>query len=332
MKALVTGGGGFLGRYLVRRLIDEHAQVRVLGRGQYPLLRDWGVSCLQGDVRDPEDAAKAVEGVDTVFHVAARVGYWGPFEEFRSINVEGTKTILEAALHAGVSRFVFTSSPSVVIGPEGNLQGADERTPFPARYLSHYGPTKAEAERRVLAASSERMRTVALRPHFIFGPGDPQIAPRLAARAREGRLVQVGDGTNQVDVAYIDNVVDAHILAAEALTALDSVAAGQAYFIGNAKPVRLWEFVARMLEGLGEPPVRRVVPLRVAFGIGWALEGVYRLLPSDHEPPLTRMGAVILGTSHFFSHEKAKRDLGWRPRVSTEEGLDRFFQAARAPA
>lgn len=330
MKVLVTGGGGFLGSHLVRRLLDAKASVRVLGRRRYPRLEDWGVPFMQGDVRSSKDVAAAVEGVDVVYHAAGRVGYWGRFEEYRAINVDGTQNVLDAARRAGVTRLVFTSSPSVVIGPHGDLCGVDERTPFPPRYLSHYGPTKAEAERRVLAASTDRMRTVSLRPHFIFGPGDLQIVPRLVARARQGRLAQVGDGTNQVDVAYIDNVVDAHLLAAEALRDPDAAAAGEAYFIGDAEPVRLWDFVGRILEGLGEPPVRRTISLGLALALGRALEGVYRWLPPDREPPLTRMAAVILGTSHFFSHGKAQRDLGWNPRITTSDGLERFFDATRA--
>ena len=332
MRFLVTGGGGFLGEHLVRRLLDRGDEVRVLGRSRYPQLEDWGVPCLRGDVRDPEAAAKAVEGVDGVFHVAARVGYWGRYSEYESINVGGTQALLDAARAAGVPRLVYTSSPSVVIGPQGELRGADETTPPPERYLSSYGPTKAEAERRVLAASGEGLQTAALRPHFIFGPKDPQIAPRLVERSRQGRLVQVGDGTNMVDVCYIDNCVDAHVALMDALAEPGARSAGQAYFLGDAAPVNLWAFSGRVLEGLGAPPVTRQISFKAAWALGLALEGVFKLLPPSREPPLTRMAAVILGTSHYFSHAKAARDFGYDPRVKTDEGLERLFAYERARA
>ncbi len=330
MKVLVTGGGGFLGQNIVKRLQADGLDVVVLGRSRYPQLEEWKVTCIQGDVRDPEVCRKAVAEVDAIFHVAARVGYWGPYSEYEEINVGGTTALLAAAKDAGVSRFVYTSTPSVVIGPKGDLQGQDETTEYPESYLSSYGPTKAEAERRVLAASSSDMRTVALRPHFIFGPGDGQIAPRLVARSHEGRLVQVGDGTNKVDVAYIDNVVDAHCAAFSALEDSAAAAAGQAYFIGNSEPILLWEFVAKILEGFDAPPVKRSLSLKTAYALGYALEGVFKLLPAHKEPPLTRMAAIMLGTSHWFSHAKAKRDFGWSPTVSTAEGLERTFAAPLA--
>jgi len=329
MRYLVTGGGGFLGQNLVRRLLDREDEVVVLGRSRYPLLDDWNVPCVQGDVRDAEAVTKALDGVQGIFHVAAKVGYWGRYSDYESINVGGTQTLLDAAKAKGISRFVYTSTPSVAIGPEGDLKGADETTPYPERYLSHYGPTKAEAERRVLAANRDGLQTGAIRPHFIYGPGDPQVAPRLEQRSHEGRIAQVGDGTNQVDVCYIDNVVDAHVQLMDALAEEGAAAAGQAFFLGDPSPIRLWEFVARVLEGVGAPPVRRKVSLRAAYGIGVVLEGVYKLLPPDREPPMTRMAAVMLGTSHYFSHAKAARAFGYAPQVDTDTGLERYFEDVR---
>lgn len=332
VKALVTGGGGFLGQHIVRQLLDRGDEVRVLGRSRYPHLEEWNVPCVQGDVRDAEAVAAAVKGCDTIFHVAARVGYWGRHSEYVETNVNGTQHLLAAAQSAEVERFVYTSTPSVVIGADGVEAGGDERLEYPARYLSSYGPTKAEAERNVLAAHAPSgVRTAALRPHFVFGPRDPQIVPRLVRRAKEGRLAQVGDGTNQVDVSYIDNVVDAHIQLADALGSSDSPAGGKAYFLGQAEPVRLWDFVRDVLAGVGAPPVRRRLSFNAAYRLGWALEGLYRLAPPSKEPPLTRMAAVILGTSHYFNHEAAHRDFGYAPKVSTAEGLERTFVWFKGP-
>lgn len=332
MRYLVTGGGGFLGQNIVRRLLDQGHEPVVLGRSRYPHLEDWNVPCVRGDVRDAESVKKALDGVQGVFHVAAKVGYWGRYADYESINVDGTQTMLEAAAAAGVRRFVYTSTPSVAIGPEGQLEGVDETTPYPERYLSHYGPTKAEAERRVLAANRDGFQTGAIRPHFIYGPGDPQVAPRLVERSHQGRIAQVGDGTNQVDVCYIDNVVDAHVQLMAALDEDGAAAAGQAFFLGDDAPIRLWDFVAQVLEGHGAPPVKKRVSFKTAWRIGVALEGLYKLLPPDREPPMTRMAAVILGTSHYFSHAKAAAAFGYAPAVSTQEGLERLFrfEASRA--
>jgi nucleoside-diphosphate-sugar epimerase len=214
-----------------------------------------------------------------------------------------------------------------VIGHDGVDGGGDETLPYPERYLSSYGPTKAAAERAVLESSDENLRTASLRPHFIFGPGDPHIAPRLVENAKKGTVAQVGDGTNLVDVAYIDNVVDAHVRLGDALADPKSKAVGQAYFLGQSEPVKLWDFVRDVLEGLGAPPVKKQISFKTAWRIGAALEGVYGFFGVKKEPPLTRMAAVILGTSHYFSHEKARRDFGYDPVVTTEEGLSRLFAA-----
>ncbi len=332
MKALVTGGGGFLGEHIVRRLLDRGDRVVVLGRSPYPQLDALKVPCVRGDVRDEAAVDRAMDGVEAVFHVAARVGYWGRHREYVQTNIGGTRTLLEAAQKHGVGRFVYTSTPSVVIGAKGVEAGADESLPYPERYLSSYGPTKAEAERAVLAAhDADGLRTSAIRPHFIFGPKDPQIVPRLVMRARQGRLAQVGDGRNLVDVSYIDNVVDAHVRLCDALGEAASASGGRAYFLGQSKPVHLWDFVKNVLSGVGAPPVRRTLSFNAAFRLGWLLEGAYRLLPPSMEPPLTRMAAVMLGTSHYFDHSAASRDFGYQPMVSTEEGLERTYAWFRGP-
>jgi len=329
MTLLVTGGGGFLGKNLVRRLLDRGEKVRVLARGAYPELEAWGVECVRGDVADANDVERAVVGAQSIFHVASRVGYWGDYTEYERTNVGGTTHLIEAARRHGVRRLVYTSTPSVVIGDQGAPAGADETLPFPKRYLSPYGPTKAEAERRVLAAHQPGvLHTVALRPHFIFGPGDPQLLPRLVLNAQRGTIARIGRGDNKVDVTYIDNCVDAHVQAHDALAATDSKAGGQAYFLGQESPVLLWDFVARMLASAGAPPVKKRVSFRTAWLVGATLEWAYRTFRLKGEPPMTRMAAVILGTSHYFDHHKAARDFGWSPKISTEEALARTFASA----
>lgn len=302
----------------------------MLARGAYPWLAELGVEQVRGDVADAAAVDAAVRGVDGVFHVAARVGYWGPRPEYIRTNIGGAKQLIASCVAAGVTRLVYTSSPSVVIG-EGGIEGEDETRPYPAKHLYDYAETKAEAERHVLASSGKGgLVTASIRPHFIFGPGDPQIIPRLVEHAKKGTLVRVGDGRNKVDVTYIDNAVDAHIQCFEALGRAGSPAAGQAYFIGQEAPVELWSFIDEVLRLFQAPPVKKRISLGTARTIGAGVEAVYRLFGLGGEPAITRAAAVILGTSHWFSHAKAARDFGYHPAVGTQEGLRRAVAAAQA--
>lgn len=322
MRALVTGGGGFLGSAIVRRLLAGGHGVRSLSRGHYPALERLGVEQVQGDVADPAAVSRAVANCDIVFHVAAKAGVWGSFRDYHRANVVGTENVIAACRKRGVGRLVFTSSPSVVGGGH-DIAGGDESLPYPKRYLAHYPRTKAEAERAVLAANGPDLAAVSLRPHLIWGPGDNHLIPRLIERAKTGQLRIVGDGTNKVDVTYVDNAAAAHVLAADRLTP-GSPAAGKAYFISQGEPVVLWEFVNRVLALAGLPPVTRRVSLRKAYAAGAVLEATYRLLGKTDEPRMTRFLAVQLATSHWFDITAARRDLGYEPAVSTEQGLRRL--------
>ncbi len=214
MITLVTGGNGFVGRYIVEMLLARGERVRVIGRQPYPELEAIGAQCFAVDLASPESAAglgRAMAGVEVVFHVAAKAGVWGSFEDFYRNNVTATQRVVRAAVRAGVPKLVYTSSPSVAIGAD-DLEGADESTPYPERFLSPYPHTKSLAERFVLA--QQAIATTAIRPHLIWGPRDPHIFPRLIARARRGRLMRIGAGTNMVDVTYVENVAEAHVQAA----------------------------------------------------------------------------------------------------------------------
>jgi len=202
VTVLVTGGGGFLGGAIVRQLLARGTEVRSFARGDYPGLRERGVDVRRGDLADAEQVLSAVEGCDAILHVAARAGVWGTWKQFWLPNVLGTRHIIEAARHHGVGRLVYTSSPSVVHG-KGGIEGGDESLPYPPSYLANYPATKAEAERMVLAANDPELSTVALRPHLIWGPGDPQFLPRLVERSRAGKLAFVGDGNNRIDTTFI---------------------------------------------------------------------------------------------------------------------------------
>lgn len=322
LRALVTGGGGFLGGAIARRLVERGDAVRSLARGDYPELRGLGVETLRGDVSDPSAVTQAVEGCEVVYHVAAKAGVWGPFEEYHRANVVGTRNVVEACRAAGVPRLVFTSSPSVVFSGR-DMEGVDESTPYPDHFEAPYPATKAEAERTVLAANGPGLATVALRPHLIWGPGDNHLVPRILARARAGRLVRIGRDSKPIDATYIDNAAEAHLQAADRL-ADDSNAAGNAYFIAQGEPVPLWDLVDAILDAAGLPPVTRSVPVGLAYRAAQVMETMYRGLRLRSEPALTRFVVRELTTAHWFDLSAARRDLGYAPRVSTAEGLVRL--------
>lgn len=327
MTTLVTGGGGFLGGAIVRRLVDRGDTVRTLQRGDYPELEALGVECVRGDIADPEVVDRAVAGCDAVFHVAAKVEMWGPREPFRLANVVGTDNVVAAMRRHRVRRLIFTSSPSVVHGGS-DIEGADESLPYAEHYEAHYPETKAESERMVLAADGAELSTVALRPHLIWGPGDTNLLPPIVERARRGQLRLVGDGDNLVDTVYIDNAVDAHIAAAERL-APGAPCAGRAYFITNDDPRPVKEIINGFVTAAGLDPIERSVPVGVAMAAGWVFETLHRIAPTSGGPRMTRFLAQHLSTAHWYDISAAKRDLGYEPRVSIDEGMERLREWLR---
>lgn len=320
MKVLVTGGGGFLGRHVVERLLARGMDVRILGRSAQPELEKRGVEVVRGDIVDSAAVDRAVAGTEAVFHVAAKAGVWGSREEYFNANVLGTRHVLAACARHDVKRLVYTSTPSVVFTGEA-FNGADESLPYGKNWLCPYPETKAQAEQEVLAANGrDGLRTCALRPHLIWGVGDPHIVPRLVERARKNRLRIVGDGQNRVDITHVKNAALAHVLA---LDALDSgTAAGRAYFLSQGEPVVLWDWINVLLERLGEPVVKRSITAKTATRAGRALEWIYKNFRLPGEPAMTRFVAVELSKDHWFDISAARRDLGYAPEVSTEAGLD----------
>ena len=327
MQVLVTGGGGFLGQAIIRRLIDRGDRVRSVQRSAAPVLEQWGVECLRGDLADTSAVQSAAAGCDLIFHVAAKAGVWGPFDDYYRANVLGTDNVLAACRAHGIRKLVYTSSPSVVFTGHDEA-GIDESVPYPDKYLTHYPHTKAIAEQHVLAANGPELSTVALRPHLIWGPGDNHLVPRLIQRAKSGRLRRVGHGQNLVDATYIDNAADAHLLAADRL-GVGSAIAGKAYFISNAEPIPLWTLVDRLLACAGVPPVTRSISASAAYFAGGMLEFVYRITGRRDEPPMTRFVARQLSTSHWYRLDAARRDLGYDPKISIEEGLKRLTESLR---
>ncbi len=328
MKALVTGGGGFLGGSVVRLLRQRGDKVRSLTRSAYPWLDGLGVEQVLGDLADAPAVDQAVAGCDIVFHVAAKAGVWGRRRDFFSTNVTGTENVIAACQKHGVRRLVYTSTPSVVHSG-GDVEGANESLPYPRHFDAYYPESKAVAEKAVLAANGPKLATVSLRPHLIWGPGDPHLIPRILERARAGKLRRIGTRPVMVDATYIDNVADAHLLAGNRLD-VGSPLAGKTYFISNGEPVELWGFIDRVLGEAGLPPVSRTVSAWKARLAGGVLEWLYWGLRLPGEPPMTRFVAVQMSTAHWYDISAARRDLGYEPKVSVAEGMRRLGERLRA--
>ncbi len=321
MKVLVTGGGGFLGAAICRMLKARGDDVVSLTRSRYAALDALGVRQMQGDVSTLDSVLSASRGCDAVIHTAALAGIWGDFENFSRTNIGGTMAVLGACELNGIGKLVYTSTPSVVHAGH-DIEGGDERLPYPARFQAHYPATKAVAERRVLAANSARLATVALRPHLIWGPGDNHLLPRILKRAQAGQLRFIG-APKKIDTIYIDNAAQAH------LDALDRVApgaacAGKPYFISQDQPIALDEMVNRLLRSCGQPPVTKRISPAFAKMAGKAFEAIWRVTGKQDDPPMTAFLAEQLSTAHWFNIAAAKRDLGYQPGVSLTEGMLRL--------
>lgn len=323
MKTLVTGGGGFLGRYVVEQLLARGDEVVSFSRGAHPELDEIGARTVRGDMQEGEAIAAACAGMDVVFHVAGKAGYWGTWREYYGTNVTGTQNVIAACQEQGVPKLVYTSTPSVVFDNSPH-EGADESLPYAERYENYYPHTKSIAERAVIAANGQRgLLTVSLRPHDIVGPRDPHLLPRVLARASKGKLPQIGDGTNRLDVTYVEDAARAHLLAADALEA-GSPVAGSVYFITQDEPVNLWDWINELMVALGKPTVQKRVPLWVARTVGLVSEMVYRVLPLRGEPRLTRYVAIVLAVSHYYDISRAKQDLGYAPQIDMKETTRRI--------
>jgi len=322
MKVLVTGGTGFLGSAIVRMLIGKGHTARSFSRGDYPHLRAAGMDIQRGDLTDMNALRQAASGCDAVIHTAAKAGVWGPAEDYVRTNVQGTRNVIQVCRELQIRRLVYTSSPSVVFSG-CDEEGIDESTPYAQRFLADYPRSKAMAEQAVLAANDPGLATVALRPHLIWGPGDPHLVPRVLSRARAGKLALVGNGSNLVDSTYIENAALAHLLALEKL-ALEAACAGKTYFISNGEPLTMEILLNHILAAADLPPITRHIRPQLAYAAGAILEMVYRRLWPQHEPIMTRFIARQLSTSHWFQLDRARQDLGYQPLISLNEGFQRL--------
>lgn len=329
-RVIVFGGGGFLGRYIVEQLIELGCEsVSIFGRSDYPELSSIGVNVIRGDIRDYNCVDKACNGSDIVFITAAKAGVWGRWDEYYGINVLGTQNIVKACLKYNVRSIIYTSSPSVAYSAEQDIEGMNERSPYPTKYLAHYPKSKALAEQYVLAANCDALKTVALRPHLIWGPRDTHLIPRVLDAARKGKLRIIGDGTNTVDMTYVENAAFAHICAAVALESSGACSnvEGKAYFISDDQPVKLWDWTNNLLKRCGIVGVDKMISYKKAYNIGHVLESIYKIFPFLSEPPMTRFIAGQLAHSHWFDISAAKRDFGYKVIVEPNEGLENLINS-----
>ena len=323
-RVVVLGGSGFVGRALVQGLVADGIETTVVARRAFPEAEGLGVRFLSGDIGDADFLHNSLAGYDTVFHLASKTGIWGDKEEYYRTNVVGTQNVLDACRANSIPALVYASTP-VVVYQKDDLCGVNERTPYARDFLCDYAQSKAIAEKMVLEANSNALKTIALRPHLVWGPGDTNHIPRLLGQARCRQLKRVGDGHNLVDVTYIDNAADAFILAAKNLHGPAS-GAGKPYFISQGEPVNLWNWLNKFFRRLDIPIVEESISFQQAYLTGMFMEKAFPLARIKREPCMTRFLAVQLAKSHWFSIENANRDLGYFPKVSTAEGINNILQ------
>ena len=328
----VTGAGGFLGKAICRLLRLANIKVTGFSRGYYPELSQMGVTMVQGDITDFVRLKEAMQSCDLVFHVAAKAGVWGSKDDYFKPNVQGAENIIRACQELAITRLVYTSTPSVTFAGIDEA-GIDESQPYADNFLNYYAESKALAEQLVLAAShgsatdlldDKQLKTVALRPHLIWGPNDPHLVPRVLERARAGKLKLVGKEDKLVDTIYVDNAAYAHILAALALAKPQANCIGKAYFISNDQPITMAAMLNNILNCVDLPPVTRRIPSSVAYAVGASLEWLYKLLNKKQEPIMTRFVARQLSTSHYFDISAAKKDFGYKPLITIEAGMQQL--------
>lgn len=324
MKILVTGGSGFLGRHLVSVLVKAgYDDIVVFNRKPCEDLRSEHVSIVYGDLQDAKAVEDAMVGCDAVFHVAAKAGVWGAYREYYGINVTGTQNVIQACLKNNVRYLVYTSSPSVAFNGQPLVNVSEKVGYGDPRKMCAYAKTKLLAEKLVLRVNGEKnLKTVALRPHLIWGPGDNHLIPTILKAAQQRRLFQVGNGDNWVDISYVTNVAQAHLLALKELQNPAASVCGKAYFISQGDPVQLWPWLRQLLKKLEAPQPLLKMPACVAYVFGAMFEVLYKLLCIKHQPPMTRFVAKELSQSHYFDISAAKMDLHYIPQVSTEEGME----------
>lgn len=324
MKVAITGGLGFVGTAVSKRVLDLDGVRKVIAIGRNPSpkssLVPEGMEYVSCDLSQRKTSFDWLREVDTVFHIAAKAGIRGSFGEYQAANFEATKHLLAASEASGVKRFIFTSTPSVVFS-NSDVRGGSESMPYLTRRVSPYAFTKAMAEKLVLGAHKPGIfQTLAIRPHLVWGENDPHLLPKIIVRHRQKRLRIVGHGTNKMDLTHIDNVAHAHLCALESMLKNQTLG-GKAYFIAQDEPVELWPWLNHIFQELGMPPLSQTISFPKAYFLGFVLEKAWSALRLSTDPPMTRFVASQLAHDHWFSTRSANVDLGYRPIIDMEQAM-----------
>jgi nucleoside-diphosphate-sugar epimerase len=315
MEVLITGGNGLLGRHVVAALEERGDSVRVLvlPNEDASALEQRGVQVHRGDIRRPESLTAAMDGADAVLNLAGMMGVWRPIADYRAVNVTGTEHVCRAAL-AEEARVVHISSWTVY----GMDLGRPAHEGFPLKpFQEPYAITKTEGDEAVQRMIAEEgLSAVIIRPGTFFGPGDHLHFGRMADRLRAGKGVVVGRGDNALPFVYVSDVVQGLLLALD-----DDRALGQAYNITNDRPLTQEQMLRAIAHAVGARPARRHIPYRPLYGAGYAAERVAAITSSEQQPVVTRLGVKLFGTDNRHAIGKARRELGYEPRVDLDEGV-----------
>jgi len=320
---LVTGATGLLGSHIVEKLCKEGQDVRALVRPQSDtsFIDSLGVEKAIGDITDPDSLKRAMDGVKTVYHAAAKVGDWGPWREFVAISIDGTRNVIEAAARASVERFLHISSISAYGHPDGEGLVLDETAPLGQNLhkWSYYSRAKVEAEKIVWQAHQKGdIQVTVIRPSWLYGERDRASMPRLIRAIKSGKAKLVGDGTNRLNLTYAGNEADGCILAAQSPKAV-----GQAYNLCNDGIITQKEYMNKIASLIGAPPVTKKVPYKLAYNAAFVLELFGHMFGKKSPPLVTRYSVWLIGRKVFFSTEKIQRELGYTPAVGYDEGIAR---------
>jgi nucleoside-diphosphate-sugar epimerase len=314
--AFVTGGSGFVGTALIRRLAADGWTVRALARSPEAetKVRKAGAEAVRGDLLDAGALERGARGADVAFHSAARLGDFGPWKEFRSVNVDGTRAVVAACRAAGVKRLVHVGTEAALMHGQP-LVAVDEHYPLALRSRAPYSATKAAAEAAIIEANGNGLETVVVRPRFVWGAGDTTLLPILVRMARSGRLRWIGGGRQLTSTTHVDNTVEGLVLAAE------RGLPGNAYFVTDGSPVVFREFVSALLATQGVQAPEGEVPLAVARTAARVSETAWRVLPLPGQPPVASFSVWASGLEATIDDTKAREQLGYRPIVTRDHGL-----------
>jgi 2-alkyl-3-oxoalkanoate reductase len=322
MKVLITGAKGYLGSAIASQLFNRGDSVHSISRKSYKQSEELGITHFRGDIRHYPTVIKAATGCEAIIHVAAKTGIWGSFTDYYRTNVIGTQNVVHACRELKITKLVYTSSPSVIFNGK-DMESVNETAAYPDSYDAYYPQTKAQAEKIVLSANDETLGTVSLRPHLIWGPGDPNLVGRIISKGKNDELRRIGEKNKFVDSVYIDNAAKAHLLALDKIFP-GSICAGKVYFISNGEPMQMWDLINRILKAAQLDPVKKIISKKTAYNIGYIYESFFKFFHIKNEPRLTCFLVKELSTSHWFDISAARKDLGYSPGVTIDEGLNRL--------